>query len=80
MQEVIAKFLMRGTGMDYEIALVRSGHLIDDLARDGFVIVPKVPNDAMLARLAQIGDGPELSGGEVWGYMLAASIGDNTEA
>ena len=40
---------------------------------DGFVLVPIKPTDAMLEELARIGDGPMISGAEVWGYMLAAA-------
>jgi hypothetical protein len=35
--------------------------------------VPIKPSDEMLEELARIGDGPLISGGEVWGYMLAAA-------
>ena len=37
--EIIAKFLETGIGMDHEVALVRAGHLRDDLYRAGFRIV-----------------------------------------
>jgi hypothetical protein len=37
------------------------------------VIVPVKPTERMLEELARIGDGPMISGEEVWGYMLAAT-------
>ncbi len=40
---------------------------------NGFAIVPIKPNERMLDELAHIGDGPMISGAEVWGYMLAAA-------
>lgn len=43
------------------------------LTKEGYAIVPVKPSDEMLAELARIGDGPMISGGEVWGYMLAAA-------
>jgi hypothetical protein len=44
--------------------------------RNGFVIVPVTPTEGMLEELARIGDGPMISGAEVWGYMLAAATAD----
>ena len=41
MEKIIAEFLMRGTGMDGEIALVRASHLLNDLDRAGYKIVGK---------------------------------------
>lgn len=43
------------------------------LKQAGYAIVPIKPNEEMLEELARIGDGPAISGGEVWGYMLAAA-------
>lgn len=47
------------------------------LWRNGRVLVPIKPTEKMLEELARIGDGPEISGAEVWGYMLAAAVGCN---
>jgi len=46
---------------------------IDRLKKAGYVIVPIKPSERMLEELARIGDGPLISGAEVWGYMLAAA-------
>lgn len=43
-----------------------------DAKPEGFVLVPIKPTETMLEELARIGDGPAISGEEVWGYMLAA--------
>lgn len=43
------------------------------LTRTGYAVVPIKPTDDMLEELARIGDGPLISGAEVWGYMLAAA-------
>ena len=56
----------------------RPGHnmlaheIIKKLAAGGYVIVPIKPTEQMVEELARIGDGPMISGEEVWGYMLAA--------
>ena len=44
---------------------------------DGYAIVPIKPTEHMLEELARIGDGPMISGQEVWGYMLAAAMADS---
>jgi hypothetical protein len=50
--------------------------IIKTLYAAGYVIVPVKPSETMLEELARIGDGPMISGGEVWGYMLAAASAD----
>jgi len=46
---------------------------MDDIP-EGYVLVPIKPTERMLEELARIGDGPFISGEEVWGYMLAAAV------
>jgi hypothetical protein len=43
------------------------------LEAQGYAVVPIKPSERMLEELARIGDGPEISGAECWGYMLAAA-------
>lgn len=47
--------------------------IFEALAKHGYAVVPIKPSEAMLAELAHIGDGPMISGEEVWGYMLASA-------
>ena len=47
--------------------------LMEYLKDAGYVIVPIKPTEKMLEEMARIGDGPLISGDEVWGYMLAAT-------
>jgi hypothetical protein len=49
---------------------------LTQLTFEGYAVVPIQPSEAMLERLSEIGDGPELSGAEVWGYMLACVVSD----
>lgn len=64
----------------------RPGHnmlaseIIKKLSAAGYQIVPIKPTEEMLDELARIGDGPMISGGEVWGYMLAAATAHPTPA
>jgi hypothetical protein len=53
--------------------------IIDRLKKAGYVIVPIKPSERMLDELARIGDGPLISGAEVWGYMLAAASADGID-
>lgn len=46
--------------------------IVEELRKHGYAVVPIKPTDEMLEELARIGDGPAISGEEVWGYMLAA--------
>lgn len=51
----------------------RATVLMQAIADAGYAIVPVKPSEKMLEELARIGDGPSISGAEVWGYMLAAA-------
>jgi hypothetical protein len=44
---------------------------------EGYQLVPIVPTERMLEELAHIGEGPLISGAEVWGYMLAAASAES---
>lgn len=50
-----------------------ASEILKKLEAAGYAIVPIKPSDEMLQELARIGDGPAISGGECWGYMLAAA-------
>lgn len=58
--DTISKFLQRGTGMNPDIGLIRANHLLDDLNRAGYAIVPKEPTNEAPAR-----DRATLAGGSV---------------
>lgn len=73
-KEIIANIMDRIPCVDRPGHNMLASEIIRKLDAGGFVIVPKVATENMLEELARIGDGPLISGEEVWGYMLAAAV------
>lgn len=67
-QQIVGEKLM-GKGIEPWFA----GDIVEALRTAGYAIVPIKPSEKMIEELARIGDGPMISGEEVWGYMLAAA-------